>query len=57
MSTGMRWLLLLVLLSGCQRSNVDQELLLQIRECDSGDTRVIMIDGKIICRPYEGNAP
>ncbi len=52
----MRWLLLLVLLSGCQRSNVDQEILLQIRECDSGG-RIIMIDGKIICRPYEGNAP
>ncbi len=53
----MRWLLLLVLLSGCQRSNVDQEILLQIRECDSGGGRIIMLDGKIICRPYEGNAP
>ncbi len=53
----MMWLLLLVLLSGCQRSNVDQEILLQIRECDSGGGRTIMNDGKIICRPCEGDTP
>ncbi len=46
-------------LVGCERKpvTVDQAILLQIRECESAGGRTIMNDGKIICRPYEGDTP
>lgn len=46
----MRWLLVLVLLSACQRSPVDQELLLQIHACESDGQRAVFIDGELLCR-------
>lgn len=47
----MKWLVILVLLYGCQRSHVDQEILLQIRECQNLGHRSLIIHGELVCRP------
>ena len=46
----MKWLLVLVVLSGCQRSPVDQEILLQIQACESKGQRAVFIEGEFLCR-------